>query len=411
MIVKHRDSVLALTADDKLYEWKDEEPIMPKLVVESVAKLSFCPRYGEPTILTHDGRILAALKHDEGFRDITAAVSEALEVSTDLIQDIQVYGGVITAITHNRISFSNLYFFRASETVCYRGQPHSIIFPHRINLTSFGYTHGYVRTDDNTLHSLGYLQPHYRTLPKVHYSPEPGRVTAFGIIPTDNVGGISQIICKLHYSFLIMDDGTVHARGLEQIPEYECMRANEPFVQIKFPVGIRIAKIVAKRSHIFYITTEGLCYYSYSCVRQAVSPYSPNHPVLIKALADNVVQDVFVTKSEVTIWYDDSRLCVLHVSLRSWWSKNNGSPIDSAYIDGTCKPIPLTFPNDECIVAVMQASHGIYFTTDQGSVYRHDPSMEVFSPERITFFDDNPVAIESTAARIGSGRSCLDDAQ
>lgn len=123
MILKHLDTVLALTADDKLYEWKDQDPIVPKLIAESVAMLRMCPRYGQPTVLTHDGRILTALPLDTGFRDVTAIISNTLECDTALIQDIQVYGGIIAAITDDRISFSNLWFDRAYGAVRTRGDP------------------------------------------------------------------------------------------------------------------------------------------------------------------------------------------------------------------------------------------------------------------------------------------------
>ena len=287
--------------------------------------------------------------------------------------------------------------------------------PHKINMVSFGYTHGYVRTDNNTLHSFGYLEPYKRTLDKVKPCPEPRRISASGVIPMDNVGSISQIICKLHYSFLIMDDGTVYARGLDREQEYRGEVVS--FIQIKFrerrglKAEVRIAKIIAKRSHIFYITTEGLCYYSYSCIIQSATPYIASCPNQIGALADRFVENVFVTDWGIVVQYDNNRLCRIYTTWLNWLGQTR-CWIGMAYIYGTIELLAYPDgskdePNEESIVSATQASNGVYFTTVQGFVCRHDPRAKILCLKRVPFFDDNPIIKNSNAIR--SGRSCLDD--
>ena len=439
MILQYGAYVLALTADDSLYLWKDKKDddndpyslspydfIDPRLIASSVKALKLCPRYGRPLVLMQDGRVLTDVNLLSGltFEDITAQLCCTLK-GPDLmfphayrtkvtIQDVHVCGGMIVTVADDRISFTKMSYNVFSNIQFNRMTPSFIAFKDGINYSSFGYTHGYVRTNDNSLYSFGYLRPYNQDYPKVRDHPELAAITAFKLVDIADAENINQIICKTHYSFFIMNDGSVRSRSLTD-RRWDDRDTDGPLRQIDIPAGVCIAKIIAKRSHIFYITTEGLCYYSYSRAVGRGCPYSASRPVLIKALAGCFVENVAATRNGAIVQYDEAgKLCLLQTT----YPTGNGGlqingPIDPAYAEGTVSPVPLPFPEDVKIVSVTPADNWVYFTTDRGRVYRHSHRWHLdtdkLGTRKVAFFSENPVAVGSSAARIRSGRSCLDD--
>lgn len=98
-----------------------------------------------------------------------------------------------------------------------------------------------------------------------------------------------------------------------------------------------MAKIINYNHHIFFITTEGLCYYINADVRESSI-------VLIQALSDYYVENVFVLDYCVIIQYDGDKLCRLSLSASKY--TNSGAKaydVDMCYIKGTWKPTALPF--------------------------------------------------------------------
>ena len=449
MIYPYGDHVLVLLADGSLYQWNDtNKTIIPELVMDSVD----CIRVSNHgvrkvfVILTIDGRFFVRADLTRALENITALVNNNLKTCahtsshTSIVPEIYMYEDRVVIRTEISLCLARL---RGTYSTCYPSmRAISGGFKHRINLVSFGYRHGFMRTDDNRLYKFGSEGSNREFRSLTHQDPyEKPILFSSDIVPEH----IHEIVCGPHYTLFLMIDGTVNAHKLDNMSS--CYRYHERIVQLQFsdrtysrltsfPQGpaesMPIAKIIAKDYHIFYITIEGLCYYSYTNTRELGRypeiPYGPYSPVILKALADYYVENAYTyptcERGGIVIQYDEGKLCLLNTYTRG--------PLRSEYADRSLRPKAIDVPGNELIVSVTHACNRIpsslcpdsryhpffdrcapsslltLITTDQGHVYQ-----KVFnqgsSLEKVQFFDDSPVLVEGHVYAIPSARSCLDD--
>lgn len=367
----------------------DHEIISPKIWIESVSASTL---YFEGEIaLMQDGRILAGIITHDGVTDITSGVYSRLGKDLeDAVSEIYMYKCLLVVRAGNRVCIINVRC-RQKGAVCVESRLH--VFPCGINFIRFGTFHGFIRTDDGCL----YMTDITRDLGPPNFQLR----TNLELVDIADAYNIRDIICGLNYSLLIMDDDTVRAQGTANVSS---SGKHEGIRQLELCQTEHIVNVIWRNAYVFYITVQGSCYYSYVLGHLRRNSYKDPCPVLFQSLSGLFVENVFITHRNVIVQYSDtniagqSKLCLLSIDA-------------SGYINGTETPIPLPFFDDKRIINVAHMYYYVYFTTTEGFVYkaRDDRLAHTLIAERIEFFDDNPVAVESTGLRLASTRSCLDD--
>ena len=389
---RHGSVVSALLADGSLYKWTDgdREPISPKICVESVAMVA--SYLDTQIILTHSNQVLYSKLSDNKIIHITWLIERRLgDNLTEPITEIYMYKRLLVARAGNRICIIHLTPPTHSRP---RGIPSKLhVFPGGIDLISFGCHHGFIKTSDGLL-----------------YVTDGEDCSTFNsqmnIEPIDitDPHNIRDIVSGPLYSLFIMNDSSVQAyRRANTSKTGDISKGIQP---LELCQTENIAKVIPRDVNIFYITTEGACYY-HDVLSQIKHRSGIKHfPVQLKSLIGLDVENVFDTNASFIVQNDAGKLCLLPKE-----QTDHGLDMDLEHVYGTKAPVPLPFFDDKSIVDITQAHSCIYFTTSEGHVYqaRSDRFIEELTAERIEFFDENPVAVNMPAPRLASGRSCLDD--
>lgn len=391
MIQNCDTEALGLLADTRVCGWYASfQGAEPVIMVDSAIIVKACHRTEFCVVLTHDGRILARTRPGSHLVDITSSLPDGL--GQELLDDgteIHVFTYTITIKTRCRVCFLDA---RPPNYGVYKEDEHinvvragSYTFPSGINLAGFGSGHGFVRTNDNYLYIIDSDSSHSKGCQLVDIAdPE----------------HIREIITDTWYTLLIMKDGTARTCGLFDNRSW-FLRTSGSFVKIEFPDEVSVAKIINRKPQIFFITTEGQCYY--------VNADAPGlKPVLIGALVGYYVEDVFIAGRHVIVLHDGCKVCLLNL-ISSITETCTANMIDPNEMSGEKLPEPLLFCNDKGIISVQHVGVWIYFTTSEGHVYYHRSwTLTCDSHLReIPFFTDNPIMVESRAARIGSAANTL----
>ena len=431
MIVNCAWDAMTLLEDGRICQWSDKgTDIHPEIEdTDAVSELIVCPRTGSRLVVTQNNRIFISLFEDKKLRDITDLICEVLGRDANEIIEVHIDTHIILARTENSMCIMTAHVsagaFPSDHLVCAevkRTGFDSIFktFTSSINLVSFGCGHGFVRTDDDCLYSFGSnayceLGIPYTDTSDVEFRP----------VCIDRVACISQIICGFCCTLLLMECGSVHASGLgygNQLHRF----TGEPFTRILFPDGTRIARVVVTQRLAFFITTDGLCYYIDSDTQPTIADGRPR-PILLRALQGYFVENVFNPHRHIAVQYgehscsharrgvcllsmieQDSEILYEGTAVEGTAVMHRRVVIDPAYHDGSAQPVCIPFFDGKNIVSVAAIWNRTYFTTDDGRAYSnltmHTPEPQIDS---IPFFDDNPIAIKSSAMRIRSAASMI----
>lgn len=430
MIKSWASNVIAQLADGRTVRWKDGRLIKPidalqgnnalttlpnGLTVrhggtkpisntESVIAIKTCPRRKIVLMLTHDHHILLESEASRGLVDITSLVHMLLNVpkadAEYSIKELRVAGETAVARSEHRICAIIITGYAASNgKLVADTHTYSLQSP----ITKFGccYGRGYVVTEDNKLSMIGndvyYEDNTMRNSPHISSPIE---------IDFANVAGIREIICGYVFGLLLMNDGSVYARGLGPRTGEVC---NKPFSQVLFPYSDSITKIVTDGTKIIYITLEGTCYYTDIRVRPypGASDSLCLHPSPLQSLYGRFVTGAFILDHFIVFQYDTDKLCLMYLYTQAY-------PVESqlafSYQTGAMSPIDIPFYDDKGIVSIVQADGFVYFTTSEGYVYQTESGFIHcdHSMVRVPFFDENPVAVSDAASTIPSALSVLD---
>lgn len=407
MILTCYNKALVHLADTSVCWWPDPSAdIAPITKVTGAVAVCACKRSGLHAVLTHDGRILVGLKPEYPLTDITPSAHPSL--STELLEEgveIHVYRAIITVKTLNSISFIYTMLSRSYNKPVIMCASTFDTFPYEINLSSFAASHGLIRTANNSM-----------ILVDTDHNLD-SSIRPIDICDAEN---IQEIICADGFTLLIMKNGAVRACGLFSSLHSSHSwfpSTDNPFVQIEFPDGVTVAKIVTDGLQIFYITTTGQCYY-----HNARAP-TEGRPVIVQSFTDYYVENVFITNDFVIIQHDGNKLryTYLRDTHRDYGTRMSPSDINGTggrqRPDGTYEkgfsPEALPSFDNKGIVAVDEVHGWLYFTTSEGRVYYHTARDLICQYPRIReiqLFVDSPVMIECGAARIQSATSALNDA-
>lgn len=399
MILNCNDKALAHLADGSVHWFDSRFDGWPKgesnIKVDAAIAVKACPS-GLHTTLTHDERLLAGMKPEHKLTDITSSLP--VEISTLLFDSsttVHVSDYTITVKTLHDVAFLNVKSSHYNSDVLVVTSSTLYTFPCGINLAGFGSGHGFVRTRNNCLH-----------LVDGDNSRNGKGAVAADIADPEN---IQEIITASWYTLLIMKDGTVRACGL--FDNHIWWQLSKPFTPIEFPEKVSVAKIINIWPHIFFITTEGLCYY----IGLEVRPLCVS---LVRALTGFYVENVFVTGLCIIVQHSGlstSKLCCLSVDITRY-SISTVERLDKSHIRGTLASRPLPLFDGISIASVQRINEWTYFTTSEGHVYHCRYHCRYWLDcrddwlEESQFFVDRPVMVANHTARIQSAASALNDA-
>ena len=418
MVLNCGNKALAHLADGSVCWWSGSLVDKPTIKAHAALTVKACRETGLHVILTHDGRVLVGMNLEHELTDITNSVP--VEVSKELLECstmIHVFRYTITLKTQYDVAFLNVTLSNNTEVFTVTSST-LYTFPCGINLADFGYGHGFVRTPSSLCPDSRYHPLFDRSAPSSLLTSDNCLYLVDGDCSRNGKGcrlvdiadpeNIQEIIPGCGYTLLFMKDGTVRTCGLfGSRCWWPC--ADRPFEQIEFPEEVLVAKVINIMPHIFFITTEGLCYYINAGMRDSKVS-------LIEALAGLHIENMFVTK-----WYiiaQHSKSNISNISMLTYLNAVFSTDasfivknIHPKHINGEQASIPLPFFDGKSIVTVQQIGDWLYLTTNEGNVY-HCISWSLghkSKPKASQFFVDRPVMIECDTARIGSAASVLDD--
>ena len=452
MIHEHDTCALTVLADGRTCWWACRDSTIkakPKLTNwEPLSTIKMWDMVPPFYALGQGGRILRGVAPYASLVDITDTVCEIMGHSNLDACEISVGLNTVCVRVDDALAILKS---DGNGPVVYR-------FSITINLFGFNGHRGFVRTRDNRLYSVGTLVRYetnhngYTSTINIGIDSEPREMLFAEAV------GIREIVCRARHTLLLMYDGRVFAL----INRSLYSNKKETFEQVMFPDGKLIAKIVSNEKDIYYITTEGLCYHAGSTKTEyimeswALTPQSHHHeaygnvsglrydgirydqglePVLIGALTELVVENIFILRDTVIVQYDGDRLCMLHLKTLAY---SQAMLIDEAHINGTRRPTSLPFFDGKGIVSVTQVCDTAFFVTEGGRVYQAsinintaarvgdsimyfhmgaqarslmnittDPDCIVPITEPIKFFDTNPCMTERYTSMIGSASSII----
>ena len=386
----------------------------------SVKKAITCPASEMLLVQTHDHRFYLGTAGYKDLKDITTQVASLLQIEPDDIGDLveEICTDKLNWIvrTRNQIWIICLEGFNSRHEELPSRIEYSI--PGPIDLFSYGYYHGLVRTTDNRLFLIGnesYCS--YRLLDR-------SRTIQPTEISFSDASNIKQVVCGDNYTLCLMNDGKVYAHGLRfRSPHRTNTFIEEQFEAVVFPEGTVITKIVSSEACIIYLTDSGHCYHtgirtihasieSHCIYRNGIIEETKENlcPDLLQQVRHLVVEDVFMLNTSIVIQDSYQRLHVLDLDVKDlFWG-------DSWVIGAkTCEHIP--FFDDKDIVSIVQSRRTkfirpditgeelIYLTTDSGEAYQSADLRQ--GATEITFFTDNPLARLDRSAAIPSAKSIV----
>ena len=390
MILEQPNGALALLADGRAVTssqiesgvWLDTEDFGRVSIIKTcphIPTFSVMPEAIILAALTTEGRIYVGSKLRKRYEDITSVVSATLETPiTDVSYLFTSYRNVVIGIGD---SFTVLTLPINGSVLM--GTLHK--FSCMIDLLCFRWNHGLVKTHDGLLYWFGSM-----------YNPQQNRYNSgWGPykIEFSDVHNIRQVFCVLNYLMLHMMDGSIYIRKHPSKPE----DSNDSFVQLPFPEGTSISRVITGHGLPFFITTEGLCYYSFADLGDPEM-----RPVLLQSLQKYVIENIFTLNRCMIIQFDDYRLCTMLPSL-----KDLNFDIFGCYKRGIAEHVFLSFFDNKHIVDIIELLGHTCFITDEGYVYRISGPLDVADVviTRDPFFDANPLAPKMSAQHIRSALS------
>lgn len=415
MIYAHDNTGIAVLQDGQTYWLKDSKKAITIKPYKSdpIAVLKMHSRYGI-VARTQTGRFLFVHDRLTSKSDITADIEAALSASIDEIEDFGVDAMMVVAQTKRKVCTIN-FCFKSHKTVL-KNQG-SAVFETKsdIDLFSFGYGHGFIRTSEG-LHSIGDI---------ALYCPNEYRFQEHRMqhVEFDEVANIKEIVCGPAYALFLMIDGRVFAQGYGHGSEHT-PTSSSPIIQVKFRhigniEGDLISKIVVRDTFIFYISTNGTCYHTCTQLRSGSRPNPCLHPRFLVPELDFFVENVIILDDYV----------ILQREIVSTTGLEGGSPLvgnvrmlDASgigpdhyilnflmYQSHMYTFYPTTFFDDKPIVSVVQLKYHAIFITESGHAYQkpHDSDGDT-DMQLIPCFSTGNIAVPAPTQAIRSAQSMLD---
>lgn len=371
---------------------------------ESVITALACQHGGIQVVRTYDHHFLVSRSPAGKRTDITDMIRDAFDTEPSSIAD-EIF------------ACKKYVVVRTSRVLCMIGfdsKTGAFVIAQKlelesdIDLVSFDWGHGFVRTIDGTLRSFGKLN-HYNT----RGFDLSMRSASFSVctVAFSDTAHIAKIVCGPSCSLILMNDGKVYGEGKgHESPFVDWSRRG--FCPVIFPDHVCIIKIAINCNNIIYTSSDGSCYYGTTTGAGGISEDKCLHPVLVETLSGYFVENVFVLDECVIVQYDGSKLCVLpmrqgHDRCYDTWY----------YLHYSCllarEPIPISFFDDKNVIKVVQLKHRIGFVTEEGgmyesvfeSYYSSKLTVDSLNINEVPFFENNPIAVQSPMQKIPSALS------
>lgn len=371
---------------------------------ESVITALACQHGGIQLVRTHEHRFLISQSPAGKQTDITDMISSAIDTELSSIADelfaCNKYVVVRTSRVLCMIGFD-------SKTGLY-AIAQKLELESDIDLVSFDWGHGFVRTIDGTLRAFGRLN-HYNT--RGNDISMGSVLFSIRTVVFSNTASITKIVCGPSCSLILMNDGKVYGEGKgHESPFVDWSRRG--FCPVIFPDHVCIIKIAINCNNIIYTSSDGSCYYGTTTGAGGISEDKCLRPVLVETLSGYFVEDVWVLDECVIVQYDGSKLCVLPMR------RGHDRCYDSwYYLHYSCllarDPIPISFFDDMNVINIVQLKHRIAFVTEERSVYEsmsvpyysNKLTIDSLNINAVPFFENNPIAVQSPIQKIPSALS------
>lgn len=364
MIQNYRHGALVMLADGRVCSMIEERMDNFPIVAESVVAMR-ASKSGLVLMRTTDDRIIRS-SVKMGLSDITPRLMRQLRDGDAGIQDFIVGNGY--------------YVIRTRDQICVISTITGVCRHYKntkVDLVSFYSGFGYIRTTCNRLIALD--MPIY----------DKSELSRSMLVRHSDAKNIKEIICGLYCAVVIRHDGTAYSHSRAKNPRVTSGTIKESYFKtITLPDGELVFKIVMDGCHTLFIMTSGLCYYE-----DAREPKLCPEP--IEALYGFCVEDAHILGDLAAIKYDGNKVCMINTLYQCTHTKY-------------CVSL-LSFFDDKSTASVARVGDHVYFIMDDGSAYQCGIDIITTDPvpDRIRFFDDNPIAIVDRAQTIRSAQNVL----
>lgn len=225
-------------------------------------------------------------------------------------------------------------------------------------------------------------------------------------ISVEYTRSIEEIVCMPNWLLLIMDNGSVYARGMQS-----GTGLSWPFKRRGPPDrNESVIKISHSGDYFIYITERGLCYHT--SAKDYTRFWDIVGFVLPPGLDEIIIESAYMLangKALVAV-HDGGKASLLHAipSIDITWGYRGYS---SQRWGKDYRLVPLPLFDDESVTAITEVGNSIGITTVEGLVYWAQLDELINMPEpklvRDQFFDTNPLAVLTGAQRIRSAGSVL----
>ena len=416
MITSNSRDVFALLADGKACQWSrtfrcpNTEALAkfkPAIIDNGIALVQNSHREVDIFVtITLTNSVLVYSKIGCGPADITGEIIQIINDPNETIQSLHIlsYSRKVVqmaVVTERSVCLFDIRYMGVTGRLKGKARAHGVLiqsaappghqaccfevalmirhmFPTGINLVGMGDHEGMVRTADNKLYYFRTRWTFYKKPVTVKQaSDEPL------LIDTPDIEHIREIIYYSRLPFLLMDSGTVRMPSAN----YGYTSDDLVLAEVIFPRRIRVATVIANNRYIFYITTEGMCYYGHVFgVPTGVTRRRGLRPLCINALQDYFVEYVYVAHRRIFIKYASQGHSRLGTMSLNWLIE--------------AQPMQLIqYFNDRHIVSVTSSADRTYFVTSNGGLHVHIPSLDTpheLLIHEVPFFKQNPLEVENT---------------
>lgn len=399
----HTGFAATLVGGDVCLFEDDPQELFPRPhTLESVITAIACRHGGIQIIRTHEHRFLASHTLTGPQTDITDMICSSINDKPSSIADeIFASNQYVVVRTSRVLCMIHFNSKTGAYTIAQRLELES-----DIDLVSFDWGHGFVRTIDGTLRSFGILR-HYNT----RGSDISLGSTAFTVctVVFSHTSSIAKIVCGPFCSLILTDKGQIYGEGKGH--EFQLVDwSRRGFTLVNFPDQVCIIKIAINVNNIVYTSSDGSCYYASTTGN--MSEDKCLNPELVKTLKGRFVENVFVLDRCVIVQYDGSKLCLLPLKYGSDRYYDRWYYLHYRYILAL-DPIPLSFFDSKIVVNIIQLKDRVAFVTEEGSVYEgildtsYHTKLVMDTPiiNAVPFFETNPIAVQSPAQKIPSALS------
>lgn len=404
MIVTCNREKFALTEDGYLYVFSlcvPNPPMIDATNVEAVHRMHYW--IDIPLILTKEKRFLLHFYLQNKFIDVTEKAGICIDFTSYCCCKT---GFMVLTRNQAQIIIFGVGGLGSYPAMTLHGESFDTValdFEEDINLSSFGYGHGFFRTKSGlyNINVFGYRHGEGSNInPYLNYEG-----FTKGLVSFEHVDCISEIVSGMFDSLFLMNDGSVWVCNYNQAGRTLGILSIVPFSDDSF-----IIKIITDGIQFFFIADDGSCYYANS-----KNDGTSDGPLLIRALSNYHTENLFILDSLIVVIHSEG-ICLLdmvsHISYPFSTSLCKTYIMDPSYTTSDVEPETIQFKPEMPIVSVTGTRYDFYFLLENGSLHQlSDFCFDDTEVNAVPFFTDNPVKIDQrkSVMQIRSASSIVNE--